>query len=193
MLDKKFVRQIKNAVSEYNEARREIIRLSDNIRNAAKRAIFAMHRDDLSGADQLLAEALKDAALVQKQIINNQKLGKEGSFHSALEEYVEAQLYRDFLAGKTMSKVQVLDIEISYDTYLGGLSDVVGELQRRQVRLATVGDLDGVKKIRDIIEEIIGELLEMDLTGYLRNKFDQAKNSYRRAEEVLYEMSVRRS
>jgi predicted translin family RNA/ssDNA-binding protein len=193
MLDKKFAQQIKNTVADYDRARHEIIILSDSVRNASKRAIFAMHRDNLTVADQLLSDALRDIVTIQEKISINQKLNDEGSFRSALEEFVEARLYRDWLADKILGEIKIDGLEIPYDIYLGGLTDVVGELQRRQVRLATNGDLEGVKKIRDVIEEIIGELMEMDLTGYLRNKFDQSKNSYRRAEEVLYEISVRRS
>ncbi|MFH1046766.1 MAG: hypothetical protein V1738_00540 [Patescibacteria group bacterium] len=191
MLDKKFISQFKNAVSEYDKSRRIIISLSDDIRNASKRAIFAMHRADLAGADELLSGALNNIGEVQKSMITN-KLSEEGSFRSALEEYVEARLYREYLAGKEVGAIEIPGIDMPHDIYLGGLSDLVGELQRRQVKLATAGDLPGVKQVRDDIEEIIGEMLEMDLTGYLRNKFDQSKNSFRRAEEVLYELSVRR-
>jgi predicted translin family RNA/ssDNA-binding protein len=84
-------------------------------------------------------------------------------------------------------------LDLDHETYLGGLADLVGELQRRQVRAATEGRTDEVKKIKDDIEVIVDALLEMDLGGYLRNKFDQAKNALRRAEDVLYEVSIRRS
>ena len=82
---------------------------------------------------------------------------------------------------------------VAHEIYLGGLSDLTGELQRRQVRLATDGKLEEVRKLKQAIEEIVVQLLEMDLTGYLRTKFDQAKNSLRRAEDVLYEVTLRRS
>jgi predicted translin family RNA/ssDNA-binding protein len=192
MLDKKYVRQLKDAVAQYAIARRTIIRLSDDVRNASKRAIFAMHRDDTKNAEELLSGAAANIVELQKSVSSQQELIDEGSFRSALEEYVEARLYQDFLAGKTLGKISVPGVEIPYEVYLGGLSDVAGEMQRRQVRLATVGDLAGVQAIRDAIEEIVGELLEIDLTGYLRNKFDQTKNCFRRAEETLYEVSLRR-
>lgn len=191
MLDKKFVSQLREAVAEYDKSRRIIIGMSDDIRNGSKRAIFAMHREDLTKADELLAVALQSIADVQKSM-GTPKLRQEGSFRAALEEYVEARLYRDYLDGKELGAVEIEGIDMPHDVYLGGLSDVTGELQRKQVRLATAGDLEGVQAIRDAIEEIIGEMMEIDLTGYLRNKFDQSKNSFRRAEEVLYELAVRR-
>lgn len=193
MLDGKFLDALKGLASEYQGARQQVIRTSDDIRNASKRAIFAMHRDDMEKADELLATAASGLAQIVEMAGLVPKMLDEGSYKSALEEYVEARLYRDYLAGKPVGEVAVGGLEVPYDIYLGGLADLVGEMQRRQVKLATAGDLDGVKATRDTMEEIIGVMLEMDLTGYLRNKFDQAKNSFRRAEEVLYEISVRRS
>ena len=64
-------------------------------------------------------------------------------------------------------------------------------MQRRQVRLATEGKTAEVRSIKESMEAVVAELLDMDLGGYLRNKFDQAKNNLRRAEEVLYELSIR--
>ncbi|MEA3249020.1 MAG: hypothetical protein U9Q03_01535 [Patescibacteria group bacterium] len=193
MLDVKFLDALKGSASEYQGARQQVIRTSDDIRNASKRAIFAMHRDDMAKADELLAEAVAGLAQIGEMAGSVPKILGEGSYRSALEEYVEARLYRDYLEGKPVGKVEIEGLEVPYDVYLGGLSDLVGELQRRLVKLATAGDLDGVKATRDTMEEIVGVMMEMDLTGYLRNKFDQSKNSFRRAEEVLYEISVRRS
>lgn len=193
MLDRQFLDALKSSASDYQKARQEVIRAADDTRNASKRAIFAMHRDDLSGADALLEEAVSGLDRIREMAGDVPKMLEEGSFRSALEEYVEARLYRDHLDGKPVGEVVIDGMEVPYDVYLGGLSDLVGEMQRRQVKLATAGDLEGVKVMRDSMEEIIGEMMEMDLTGYLRNKFDQAKNSFRRAEEVLYELSVRRS
>jgi predicted translin family RNA/ssDNA-binding protein len=193
MLDNKFLEDVKAAASDHQKTRQQVIRASDEIRNASKRAIFAMHRDDLDGADALLSAAVKGLADVRAMAAEVPKMLEEGSYKSALEEYVEARLYRDQLDGQSVGAVEVEGLNVPYDVYLGGLSDLVGELQRRQVKLATAGDMEGVKKIRDTMEEIIGVMMEMDLTGYLRNKFDQSKNSFRRAEEVLYDMTVRRS
>ncbi|OIO52012.1 hypothetical protein COY93_02985 [Candidatus Uhrbacteria bacterium CG_4_10_14_0_8_um_filter_58_22] len=193
MLNRDYLERIKRDSGSYEAGRRETIRLSDDIRTVSKRAIFAMHRDDTATADRLLAEALKGIVSVHAKSQDGLQLTEEGSFRAALEEYVEARLYRDVLDGKELGPVNVADVEVPPNIFLGGLCDMVGELQRRQVRLATDGDIDGVKAMRDLAEELVGALLEMDLTGYLRNKFDQVKNSFRRSEEILYELSVRRT
>jgi uncharacterized ubiquitin-like protein YukD len=40
-------------------------------------------------------------------------------------------------------------------------------------------------------EDIIGEMVTMDLTGYNRQKFDQAKQSLHKLQQVIYEISLR--
>lgn len=193
MLNSEMVARLKQEAESYDIARRKQIGLSDDVRNASKRAIFAMHRDDLEKADSLLGEARSRLAEIRDHAQDQPpRLLEEGAFRAGLEEFVEASLLRAFIADGQVGAVEVEGLDVPTDVYLGGLSDLVGELQRRQVRAATDGNMEEVKRLRDACEEIVGAMLEMDLTGYLRNKFDQAKNSFRRAEEILYEMSVRR-
>ena len=191
MLDRNYFGQVKAQHSEYESARRDLIKTSGDALSAAKRAIFALHRDDTATADALLKESLGLLDEVRGAARNVQGLSQEGSYRAALEEYVEAALYRGYVRDGKIGPIEGDDID--YEIYLGGLTDLVGELQRRQVRLATEGDADAVKAIKDEIEGIVVALLEMDLGGYLRTKFDQARNSLRRAEDVLYEMTLRRS
>jgi predicted translin family RNA/ssDNA-binding protein len=191
MLDRKYFDEIKNQHASYENARRAVIKISGDVLSAAKRAIFALHRDDAAGADALLKES---AALIGQVVTLAGAvpgLTQEGSYRAALEEYVEASLYRAYVRDGGVGRVEGLDLD--YEIYLGGLSDLVGELQRRQVRMATEGKTDEVRKIKEQIEIVVDALLELDLGGYLRNKFDQAKNALRRAEDVLYEVTLRRS
>lgn len=190
MLDQDHLRQVKEKLSAYELARREIIKFSGDALSAAKRAIFALHRDDRDKADQLLDASAGLLGRAGKLIEQQPELAGEGSFRAGLEEYVEAALYRQYLTDGRVGRVD--NDHVDYGIYLAALCDLVGEMQRRQVRLATEGDVEGVRQIRMDIEEVIVAMLEMDLGGYLRNKFDQAKNALRRAEDILYEVSLRK-
>ena len=189
MLDRDFFAAIKRQLTSYEAGRREVIKLSSDAISASKRAIFALHRDDAAAAAKLLAEAETRIGEVEAAIKAQPDLAGEGSFRAALEEYLEARLYRQYLADGSIGRVE--GEHIDYDIYLAGLTDLTGEMQRRQVRLATEGKLAEAKRIKELIEAIVAELLEMDLGGYLRTKFDQTKNNLRRAEEVLYELTLR--
>jgi len=189
MLDRKYLADLKKQVAAHEAGRREVIKFAGDALSLAKRTIFALHRDDRAAAAKLLGEAEAGIAAVEKIAAKQPEMAAEGSFRAALEEFVEAQLYRQFVETGSLGKVAAKHVD--YEIYLSGLSDLTGELQRRQVRLATEGKLDEARRIKDVMEAVVAELLDMDLGGYLRNKFDQAKNNLRRAEEVLYELSLR--
>jgi hypothetical protein len=42
-----------------------------------------------------------------------------------------------------------------------------------------------------VAQEIIGELIEFNLTSYLRTKFDQAKGAVQKLEEINYQISLK--
>lgn len=190
MLDKEFIKAIREKYMGHRGLRREVIKLSADAQNSAKKSIFAMHRDDAALADELLAAAEAKFGEARAVIAQSTELSQEGSYRAALEEYMEARLYRNFVRDGAVNPVEFPDAD--YETFIGALSDLTGEIQRRQVKAATERRLDEVARYKEAIEAIVGELLAMDLEGYQRNKFDQSKNNLRRAEEVLYDVSLRK-
>lgn len=189
MINRDFFVELKRDHDAYGAGRREVIKIAGDALNASKRSIFAMHRDDLTEADRLLAAAAQGLGRIAELVVEQPDLAQEGSYRAALEENAEARLYRRFVADGSVGPVD--EPAFDYEIYLSGLSDLTGELQRRQVRLATDGQIDAVRQLKDVIEAVVTEMLAIDLGGYLRTKFDQAKNNLRRAEEVLYDLSMR--
>jgi predicted translin family RNA/ssDNA-binding protein len=189
MVDRQFIDELKKRLTDYEAGRRDIIKQAGDALSLSKRSIFALHRDDSETAGQLLAQAGTLLAAVREAAATNPDLADEGSYRAALEEYYEARLYEQWLATGDIKRLAGEPDE--YRTYIGALSDLTGEIQRRQVRLASAGELTEVQRLKDDIESVVGYLLDMDLGGHLRQKFDQAKNNLRRAEDVLYEVTIR--
>lgn len=183
MLNQKLFTQLKKEYDGYEAARRELIAVSNTALSKAKQAIFALHRDDEKSADRLLNEVERTFIGLEKQFKKMDGLRWEGAYRAALEEYVEAKLF----TGKP-----IFSIQIDADTYLAGLSDLTGELTRKAVQRATQGRLEEVEQLAEDVRAIVGELIKFDLTGYLRTKYDQAKQNLKRVEEVLYDISIRR-
>ena len=46
-------------------------------------------------------------------------------------------------------------------------------------------------EIKKRLDALMPGLDAMDYSGYLRTKYDQARGHYRRAEDVMYELSLR--
>jgi len=190
MLDKKHFAKIRSILLNYAEKRREIIKISGDAQQAAKKAIFGLVRDDETAADELLNHARQLLLEAGEIIKSDERLAGEGSYRAGLEEYVEAELVRQALHEKNVGEVKGLSIDA--DQYISGLCDVPGELYRYAIKSATDKKFDRVKDCYEIVEEIITELVDMDLTGYNRQKFDQAKQALHKLEQVVYEVSLKR-
>lgn len=198
MLNAKLFGELKKEYNAYELARRELITVSSGVLSKAKQAIFALHRDDEKEAARLLDEVEKTFAVLGKKFGKIDGLQWEGAYRAALEEYVEAKLFYGFLQGGSRAQRTVLVnrkgqsfARIDADTYLAGLSDLTGELTRKCVQRATEHRVVEVEKLVEEVRLIIGELIKFDITGYLRTKYDQAKQNLRRVEEVLYDIKIR--
>ncbi len=190
MLKKSYVEQLKKDLHEYALIRRDVIKNADDALHHAKRVIFDLHRGDIKEADQklkLVESIMKD---LNKKYKKNNKIHDEGAYMAALEEYVEASLMYQFVLKGSLGEIKGLPV--TGETYLAGLCDVPGELFRYAIRAATNHDIETVKKCADTASEIIGELMEFNLTKYLRNKFDQAKQASHKLEMVVYEVTLRK-
>lgn len=188
MLDHKHFTQLQEQHDSYRQKRHQLIKDSADILKESKRAIFAIHRDNHDEASSAIKEAEKKIKDIQQQIQIEPRLRYEGSFSAALEEYVEAYALRSFVTTGTITLPTSIPLE--YDEVLGGITDVTGEIVRKAVLLATEGKFDTIRSYHETVRTIIGELILLDMTGKLRNKYDQAKRNLKRLEEILYDISI---
>lgn len=184
---KLFFDQLQKSYTAYTAARREIIKISGDALGMAKQVIFALHRDDLKGAAVLLKQVEITLKKLETKFKQDPDLRHEGSYRAALEEYVEAKMFSRVINGQAVGPIT--EVEVDTDSYLGGLCDLMGELARKAVLLATARNFQAVRKLSQTTQEVMAGLLKIDLTGYERTKFDQAKQAMRRIEEVAYDVS----
>ena len=203
-LDKKYFNQVRQELLDYSAKRRGIIKEAGDAQHLAKKAIFAMQRDDASEAQNYLSQAEKIIADLnnsqrrvskdgtRRDFVKSKKdlsIFEEGSYKAALEEFVEASIFNQYLQKKTIGKLPKIKVEP--DIFISGLCDVPGELLRYAIKSATEKKFAEVKRCRQAADAIIGELVDMNLTGYNRQKFDQAKQALHKLEQILYEVSIR--
>ncbi|PIZ94341.1 MAG: hypothetical protein COX81_03865 [Candidatus Magasanikbacteria bacterium CG_4_10_14_0_2_um_filter_37_12] len=188
-IKKTYLNKIKNNILNYAMVRRDVIKESGDALHYAKRAIFAMHRDNMKEAVEKIKESEKIIKALNKKHRNSKAILDEGAYKAALEEYVEAVLFYQFITTNKIDEIK--SINIPGEIYIAGLCDVPGELYRYAIKSATERNVDMVKKCSKMAAEITGELIEFNLTSYLRNKFDQAKSAVQKIERVVYELSLR--
>lgn len=189
-VDKKLFTSLKSAQLVYATKRREVIKQSGDAQHHAKRAIFALQRGDNQEAAERLDQARKIFTQLEKQYRKDPGLFTEGSYQAGLEEFVEAELFRQFIVGGKIGAIKGLTV--ANDVYIAGLCDVPGELQRYALKAATARDFALTKECAQAATEILNELVEFNLTSYLRTKFDQAKQAMHRLEQIIYEISLQK-
>lgn len=182
--------KLERAYQARAKARREVIARANEALGHSKRAIFALHRDDLQTSAALLEKAAELFQQNERLFKLHADLRYEGAHHAALEEYAEALLFASYLEKGTLSTIDARAMEA--DIYFAGLSDTTGEILRYALRQVTLGNTDALKPARETVEMIIEFFVSLDLTGYLRTKFDQAKKNLHRLEEMSYDLSIRR-
>ncbi len=190
MLDKKFFPKIKKEYDSYDIGRRIIIRHSNDILKFAKQAIFALHRENLKEADETLKEAEKLFKYLQTKIDEEDGLKYEGAYLAAVEEFIEAKLFEQYI--KTGKVGEIKGYKFEAESYLGGICDFTGEVVRRGVFLATKRRYKEVEKCWAIIDAVIHELIQFNLIGSIRPKYDQAKNNLRKIEEIMYDLEIKK-
>lgn len=189
MISKKFIAKLKKDYEESTSERRQIISLANVILHDSKRIIFSLHRGDVKGADSSMDEIEKTLAKLDEKF-GHKRLYEEGSYRAAVEEYVEAKTFLMAIKGEKIDKFK--NIKLTYESYLGGICDLTGELVRRAVNNAAAGNTSEVEKIKEAINDIMAELVEFNMTGYLRTKYDQAKGNLRKIEQINYEIKIRK-
>jgi len=188
MINKRFIKQIQKDHEENNSERRQIISLSNVVLHDSKRVIFSLHRGDTEKAVDSLKEIERIITKLQKKF-SFRRVSIEGSYKAAVEEYVEAKTFFLVLSGKKIDKFK--NLKISYDSYLGGICDLTGELVRRATNEAAKGNHGEVTIIKKYINDIMAELVEFNMAGYLRTKYDQARSSLRKIEQMDYDLKIR--
>ncbi len=182
--------EMRNEMRSFDEKREGLIQKSREIERKSKKAIYCAHRGDVKGCEKMLLGIRKEVERVLKEIEEDPSINKIGAVNACLQEYAEAELFYGFVKeGKIPTRKE---IGIDTENYLLGLCDFTGELMRRNVVLGSQGKTEEVKKIRDFVDEIFGEMLEFNFrNSELRRKFDSIKYNLNKIESVLYDLSIR--
>jgi len=189
MINKKFIEKLKSEYTDSGSERRQIGSLANVALFESKKIIFALHRGDLKPAEEKFKEVEAILAKLDKNF-GVIRLYQEGSFKAAVEEYVEAKMLYLVLSGQKLDVIK--GIKLNYETYLGGICDLIGEMVRVATNEAAAGKFVRVKEIKELVNEIMAQLVDFDLTGYLRTKYDQARGHLRKIEQMDYEIKLRK-
>jgi len=204
---------------EANDERRElVIKGCRDVQKAAKQAVYAAHRGNISQARDLIEKANVDIKRLQQDLIADAPSLRYGSFSGALEELAEAELFLQWLEEDDGNDDDDKDEEerrrresednnkrpllprrqelasglLDYSGYLGALSDFTGEVGRVAVEKAIRRDTKMVRKCLHSVFASYTLLASLPLQGKNNmRKVDAAKNNFRKLEAIEYDLAVR--
>ncbi len=184
MLDKKSFEQIKKELKEFESKREKTIQDSRAVITLSKQIIYAVHRNDLSEAESSMKKIKGKLDEIQKT-----RHYEIGISNVAFQEYVEAACYYAFILNGKIPSLKELNVKV--EDYLLGLCDLTGELSRKAVAYAIKGDIRKVQTVKDLIEALYGEFLQLDLRDWeMRKKADAIKWNLNKTEDLLFTLKT---
>ena len=180
--------KLKKEVQDYDSERERLIKKSRDVLKLSKQVIYAVHRDEINEAAKLIKQIESERKKLDQIAHHSKKMLSEGSYKVAIQEYVEAILYYQFIkTGK------LVNLRVDTNHFILGLADLPGEMVRKAVYLAGKGQVAKVKKIKDEVDMIYGELLKFDFrNNEIRRKVDAVKYDLRKLEDLVLDLKLKK-
>jgi len=179
--------EVRAELDEKFAARELALKNCRKIIQASSKAIRALHRGDVAGADELLAQgrALIDEA--EAPLTEHRDIYHAGFFYDAVKEYAEAELTKALVLKNPLPLPS--DLGLHAVPYLKGLGEAVGELRRRLLDQLRKGELAEAEETFADMEVIHGLLAALDypdgMTSQLRRTTDVARSLIERSRADL--------
>jgi predicted translin family RNA/ssDNA-binding protein len=172
--------------AEHNRERSACMDLSDRLRILSKSTISFLIKNHTEAVDKNLPDMHKLFALLQGKLTRYPYLYANPAIGIGFEEYVEAVLLYNYIKNKPLPTAASL--QVTPDTYLGGLSDLTGEL----VRLAHQNEKQ-VKAIHDYVAGIYDLTIPLSITrnSATRTKLETIGSNLRKIESIIYDLKLR--
>ncbi len=184
MLDKRSFAQIRKSFEAFEKRREESIQKSRIIIQLSKKIIYSLHRNDMKGATDGIKE-------IKSKLKGLEKKAYDTEMNSvAQQEYVEALAFYEFIKSGKIPNYN--ELGVSPYIYLLGLCDLTGELGRKAVNEAIRKNYKLVFIIKELVDEIYGEFLKLDLrNSELRKKSDGIKWNLKKLEDLVFSIKLK--
>lgn len=187
------INKIDTHITQKDQTREKALKISREIIIACRKAIQKLHTNDWDTAEQFIADARDNIQRLNEVTKNHSDLLHAGFVDNAAQEYVEAQCFYSILQEKDLPDPDSL--ETTYDAYLLGLGDVVGELRRGALDLVLEGDTDKAYSYLEYMDTIYDALMQFDYPSNLvpiKRKQDVARSLIEKTRGELAVASCQR-
>ncbi len=179
-LQKRFEQREKEREAAMNKSRSLI--------SASKKAILALHNENIQEAEKIIKDLNKNLSEIKKDL--PEELKYSSLFPVAQQETVEATTYFYLLKEKRLPTHK--ELKVGEKEYLLGLCDLVGELVRKAYSYAMEDETERVMKLRDFVDNLYNQLLMFDLRdSELRRKSDSIKYNLEKLNDLAFNLKTK--
>jgi translin len=173
--------EIRQHLEAKNKVRDQALQQSRTLIRFCSKAIRAVHREEFSKAEELLAEAHKLVEQLESELDPYPDLYHAGYTQAALKEYAEANITLKLIGGQELPGPDAL--EIDYVPWINGLAEAAGELRRRTLDILRHDSLVEAERLLDMMDEIYGLLVTIDFPDALTNNLRRTTDMVRGVTE----------
>lgn len=170
-----------------HQVREKALKLARALTTHSAHAIRAIHRGEIDGAEQNMAEARHIVDELKKSVEPDPEIYYSGYTQDALKEFVEARLTILMIQDKPLALPEEIGVE--YAPYMNGLAETIGELRRRCLDILRHGYSDDAERLLDLMDEIYSLLVTVDypdaITHGLRRQTDLVRGIIERTRADL--------
>lgn len=146
------------------------------------RSIRAIHREEWTATEALLAEARAATDDLVSGVRGYPELYFAGYTQDAVKEFVEGNLVYAMVRNQPLPPPEALGAEPN--TWLNGLAEAASELRRRILDLLRHGQTEEAERLLDAMDHIYSTLVTFDfadqITGGLRRRTDALRAVFER-------------
>jgi translin len=165
---------IRRHMEQVDTARDQAYQRSRSLIALCARSIRAIHREEWTTAETLLAEARQATEDLVNGVREYPDLYHAGYTQDAVKEFVEANLVYALIRNHSLPTPEALGAE--FNTWLNGLAEAASELRRRILDLTRQGYSPETERLLDSMDHIYSTLVTFDfadqITGGLRRRTD---------------------
>lgn len=171
------IKKIDKQINNKDKIREQAIKISRDIIIKSRKAIQLIHRNSLEGAEKYIKESIIRLDELYKITKDHPELFYAGYVENAAQECAEANCLFNIEKGKELPDPD--EIKTSYNSYLMGLCDVVGELRRSALNLILEGETSKANDYLIYMDKIYDAIMTFDYPSGLipiKRKQDVLRN-----------------
>jgi translin len=161
----KIVDKIEKSIDEKDKAREQALKFSREIIIGCRKAIQCLHQNLLNEAEDHINKAFGELTELYLIVEDHSDLHHAGFVENAAQEVVEAKCLLNIMKGNELPDPD--ELKTSYNSYLLGLCDVVGELRRSALDFIREGDDKTANEYLDMMEKIYDAIIRFDYPSAL--------------------------